>query len=375
MTSASNGSKGVLVHEWIAQAGGSENVFQAMTDVYPDADLVCLWNDSTGRFDAQRLRQTWISHTPLRRSKAVALPFMPLTWRRLPYEGYEWALISSHCFAHHAHWAGQPADFRRYVYVHTPARYIWNRELDQRGSSLPVRALATALRPLDRKRAQEPAFFAANSEFVRRRMRRAWGVDSEIIFPPVDVEAIQAVGDWRERLREDERVELEALHEGFILGASRFIPYKRLDAVIRTGETLGRPVVLAGSGPELDNLRRVAASASVPVQFVHAPSGPMLWTLYQQTALYVFPAVEDFGIMPVEAMAAGAPVLAQVVGGAAESVVPSRTGALVTFDSQAEVTEGAAEALATSRDHRLERARDFSRRRFEDQIRKWVGES
>ncbi|WP_375432507.1 glycosyltransferase [uncultured Friedmanniella sp.] len=363
----------MLVHEWVAQSGGSENVFQALHDIYPDADLVCLWNDSTGRFDEGRLKQTWLSRTPLRRSKALALPFMPATWRRLANEGYDWALISSHLFAHHAHFVGQPAGFRRYVYVHTPARYIWNPELDGRGTSLPARAVAAALKPLDRRRAQEPASYAANSAFVQARIREAWRVESQVIFPPVEVEAIQAVDDWRTRLTDAEQEVLDSLPEGFVLGASRFIPYKRLDLVIKTAEAAGRPVVLAGKGPELESLQAAARDASVPVHFVLAPSGPMLWALYQQTALYVFPAIEDFGIMPVEAMAAGAPVLAQSVGGTAESVVPGRTGALIPFVSPAEMAAGAEAAMDTTRVERVSRAQDFSRRRFEERITDWVG--
>ncbi|WP_375422746.1 glycosyltransferase [uncultured Friedmanniella sp.] len=373
MSVAGGPGRGVLVHEWIAQAGGSENVFEAMNDIYPDADLVCLWNDSTGRFNEEQLKQTWLSRTPLRRSKALALPFMPATWRRLAYEDYEWALISSHLFAHHARFVGQPAGFRRYVYVHTPARYIWSPELDGRGNSLAARTVAAALKPIDRRRAQEPASYAANSAFVRTRIQDAWGVEAQVIFPPVEVEAIQGVEDWRTRLTEAEQEQLDGLPDGFVLGASRFIPYKRLDVVIRTAEAAGRPVVLAGKGPELENLQAVAREASVPVQFVHAPSGPMLWALYQRTSLYVFPAVEDFGIMPVEAMAAGAPVLAQSVGGTAESVVPGETGALVPFRSRAEMAEGAEAAMATVREARLNRARDFSRRRFEERITGWVG--
>lgn len=365
--------RGVLVHEWLAKAGGSENVFEAMNEIYPDADKVCLWNDSTGRFDSDQLQETWLARTPLRRNKAAALPFMPSTWRHLPFRDYDWALISSHLFAHHAHFVGQPADFERFVYVHTPARYIWNPEFDGRGNSRTARAVAAALKPLDRRRAQEGASFAANSEFVRERIKAAWGVDSRVIFPPVEVETLQSVADWRTRLTDAEQAQLAELPEGFILGASRFIPYKRLDLVIAAGEVANRPVVLAGRGPELENLRAVANAASVPVTFVHSPSCEMLWALYQQTALYVFPAIEDFGIMPVEAMAAGARVLAQAVGGTSESVVPEETGALISFRSRAEMAEGVKLALGAGREGCVLRAKDFSRRRFEERIAEWIG--
>ena len=145
-----------------------------------------------------------------------------------------------------------------------------------------------------------------------------------MIYPPVDVEQIQSVADWRTRLDDEEAAQLAALPSSFLLGASRFIPYKRLDLVIQAGEAADLPVVLAGKGPERAALEAAAERASVPVHFVHAPSWALLFALYQQALLFVFPAVEDFGIMPVEAMAAGAPVLAQAVGGTSESVVARR---------------------------------------------------
>ena len=365
---------GVLVHEWIAQAGGSENVLQAMSDTFPDAEIRCLWNDSVGRFDPSRVHESMLARTPLRHSKAAALPVMPAVWRTLRYRSYDWALISSHAFAHHARFRGSPDGFRRLVYVHTPARYVWSRDHDARGDHPVARAVSAALRPLDRGRAREGAEFAANSEFVRNRIRDTWGVDARVIHPPVDVEGITAVADWRERLSPTETDLLDRLPEGFVLGASRFIPYKRLCDVIRVGEATGRPVVLAGRGPSLPQLQERAARARVPVHFVTAPSAALLHALYQQTELFVFPAVEDFGIMPVEAMAAGAPVLGCRVGGVAESVLDGITGALVSFDDDDELRAGAKRAIATRIDDRIDRAKEFSVRRFRDEIESWVDE-
>ena len=237
-----------------------------------------------------------VGRTPLRRHKAVALPLMPVTWRSLRYHGYDWAFISSHAFAHHAYVGGAPNGFRRMVYIHTPARYVWMRAFDARGNNPVARLVSHVLRPLDRRRAHEGAEFAANSMFVRNRMLSTWGVDARVIHPPVDVEKIQAVPEWRDVLQPGEAALLDALPDGFVLGASRFIPYKRLEDVIKVGEATGRPVVLAGKGPHLPQLQVAANAASVPMHFVHAPSDSLLYALYQRTALFVFPAVEDFGI-------------------------------------------------------------------------------
>ncbi|MFW7414193.1 glycosyltransferase [Demequina sp. SO4-18] len=361
---------GVLVHEWIAQSGGSENVLEAMSTIYPDADIVCLWNDSRDRFPPHRLHETWLARTPLRRSKAAALPLMPATWRRLRPAEHEWALISSHLFAHHAY-SAEP-ELERFVYVHTPARYIWSPELDARGAGLPARVASAPFKRIDRRRAHDGARFAANSEFVRKRIAQSWGVDARVIHPPVEVEVIQS-RDWAETLDTQERVVLDSLPESFVLGASRFIPYKRLDLVIRTGEVAGLPVVLAGKGPEYDRLRRRALAAAVDVRFVIAPSDALLRALYARARLFVFPAIEDFGIMPVEAMAAGTPVVAQRIGGAAESVVPGVSGALTTFASDAEIAQAVSAAMAVERSAARAHALRFSRARFDADIRQWVG--
>ncbi|MFT4230901.1 MAG: glycosyltransferase [Microbacterium sp.] len=361
---------GVLVHEWIARAGGSENVFEAMSRIWPDADLFCLWNDSVGRFDPDRVTESWMARTPLRRSKSLALPFMPATWRARRPHDYDWALISSHLFAHHADF-GDP-DLKRFVYVHSPARYIWSPELDRRGDSLPVRLAAAALKPLDRRRAHDGAQYAANSAFVRDRIRRAWDVDSRVIYPPVAVEEIQAV-DWRDELSPQEGALLDGLPATFLLGASRFIPYKRLELVIRTGALTGLPVVLAGSGPEQARLRAAAADATVPVRFVPAPSDALLRALYGRAAAYVFPAVEDFGIMPVEAMAAGTPVVACALGGAAESVVDGQSGVLTDFASDSDLVAAVETATSIGPHAPRERARRFSSGVFRDAITQWVG--
>lgn len=366
---------GVIVHEWLARSGGSENVVEELCSIYPHADLVCLWDDSEGRFDSARVTETWLARTPLRRSKALALPVMPLAWRHLKNHDYDWALISTHLFAHHARFSRPSTGFSRFVYVHTPARYIWNPELDVRGAGLASRAMAATLKPLDRRRAHEPASHAANSSFVRARIETAWQVESRVIHPPVQVSRIQSVTSWAEALDGEDAAALARLPATFILGASRFIAYKRLDLAIRAGELADVPVVLAGNGPELAGLRAAAAAASIPVHFVLSPSTELLYGLYDRALVYVFPAIEDFGIMPVEALAAGAPVLANSVGGTAETVIQGRTGALTSFKSDADILEGISVAAATERADRIGDARRFSAERFAEEIRGWVGAS
>ncbi len=315
---------GLLVHEWIESSGGAENVLEAMARAFPDAGIRCLWNDAPHRFAQRDVRETWLAGTPLRHHKAAALPFMLPTWRRLRADA-DWMLVSSHLFAHHARLVGR--DVPKYVYAHTPARYIWNPELDSRGDHVAVRAVATLLRRIDRRRAQEATAVAANSAFVRDRIRRAWNRDATVIHPPVAVERIMSRPDWRTEVSGDaERRVLDGLPERFVLGASRFVPYKRLDLVIEAAARAGLPAVIAGGGPDEARLRAAAASADVPVRFVTSPSTALLYALMQRAAVFVFPAVEDFGIVPVEAQAAGTPVVTGPVGGQVETYTPGVSG-------------------------------------------------
>lgn len=366
--------RGVLIHEWIDVTGGSEKVLDAMADAFPEANIQCLWNHAPARYADNRVKETWLSRTPLSRHKAAALAFMPSTWRRLQSsQTLDWMLVSSHLFAHHAKFPKNPKAVRKFVYVHTPARYIWVPALDGRGFHPLARMAAPILRLIDRKAAQDPSVeFAANSDFVRKRIQSAWGREARVIYPPVDVTQIQSVEDWRAELSAEEQAMLGQLPKNFILGASRFIPYKRLDLVIRAGELAGIPVVIAGSGPEEASLRRLASESGNHVAFIIQPRAEMLYALYQACRVFVFPPIEDFGIMPVEAMATGAPVIANSKGGAAESVVDYVTGVLVQ-DMNA---ESIAAAIQTT--ERIDRqavrshARRFSRERFLNEIQSWI---
>jgi glycosyltransferase involved in cell wall biosynthesis len=365
---------GLIVHEWLEQRGGAEKVVDAMRTAFPDADLLALWNDAPRKYpDAQ---ETWLARTPLRGRKAAALPFLPGTWRRVrPYlhhAQHDWLLVSSHLFAHHVRPRGADRDIPKFVYAHTPARYIWTPELDQRGDSAAVRVAAACLKPLDRRRAQEAVKIAANSRFVRDRIRAAWQRDADVIYPPVDVERIRSVGDWRAQLGADDRRVLDGLPREFILGASRFVPYKRLDWVISAGTANDIPVVLAGAGPDEARLRALAAEATVPVHFVPRPSTELLYALYQSARAYVFPAIEDFGIMPVEAQAAGTVVVTTSIGGALESIEPGITGVSALDDTVGGICRAVGEALGLVGGDLNGQMRRFSEQRFVNEIRAWV---
>jgi hypothetical protein len=185
----------LIVHEWISPTGGSEKVLDRMVGVLPDAQVVCLWDDDPGRYPGRDVAESWVARTPLRGRKALSIPASLAAWRTLDVGEVDRIVVSSHAFAHHARPLRRAVDARKFVYVHTPARYLWAPELDVRGSSAAVRAVSPLLRGIDRRRASEPSVIAANSRYVRDRIRASWDRDADVIYPPVDVERIQSVAD------------------------------------------------------------------------------------------------------------------------------------------------------------------------------------
>ncbi|MGY2745223.1 glycosyltransferase [Arthrobacter sp. UYCu723] len=367
--------RALVVHEWFATIGGSENVANAIRHAFPGSDLVCLWRDRQVVIPGQgRVLETILAARPFHGRKVLSLPFMPIVWRWTKARKHlaEVVIVSSHLFAHHVAVAqGTP----KLLYVHTPARYIWEPALDGRGDSVLARAASVFLKPLDRKRAAEATGIAANSEFVRSRIKSAWGRDARVIYPPVDVEEIIATPDWALVLDENDRAILDALPHRFVLGASRFIPYKRLDLAIRGGELSNLPVVIAGSGPEEAKLRQLAMEASVPVHIVLRPSNSLLRAIYQRATVFVFPPIEDFGIMPVEAIALGTPVVSNGIGGASETVVDGVTGAYFKPDDDASLAFALMKAMELDRANISSHAVKFSLQRFQSEILQWVEES
>lgn len=368
---------GIIAHEWISKTGGSEKVLDAMVEAFPDAEVWCLWNDvPESRYPGRVVRESWLAHTPLRHAKGAALPLMPLTWRTRRKTSAEWILASSHAFAHQVSVGEHNPDLRKFAYVYTPARYIWNPELDGRGAGWLPRIVSPSLRALDRRRAQESYKVAAISKFVRERICTAWQRDSEVIYPPVAVKRIQSVESWVARITGAEREVLDRLPRPFVLGASRFIPYKRLDLVIKAGEAVDLPVVLAGRGPEERRLREQAEQAKVPVHFVHDPSDRLLYALYEAASVFVFPAIEDFGIMPVEAMATGTPVVGRQIGGVSETVIDGVTGAHLPEGAGPKDLKCAVErAFETDSEVCRHRAKAFDGEHFADRLRSWIENS
>jgi glycosyltransferase involved in cell wall biosynthesis len=350
-----------LVHEWFAPAGGSENVFVAMSRLLPHARAFVLWREP----DAVRGKdfdQSWLARTPLRRSKPMALPLMPLAWRTLTRAHFDVVISSSHALAHTVKIGTDPST--RYLsYIHSPARYVWSPGYDARGARGLFALPRKALQVTDVRLSRHVHSYAANSREVRDRIRRYWHRDARVIHPPVDVEFLSAAPP---PVRDQER--------RYLLGVGRWVAYKRFDLMIEIAEAAGVPLVIAGSGAQEPALRRAAARVRVPVTFEHRPSQQRLRELYWGARALLFPGHEDFGIVPVEAQACGTPVLGPDHGGLLETVRHGETGYLL--DSADPDRYAAALSLVDrlDRERIAVHAKDFATEVFEARVADWLAE-
>jgi glycosyltransferase involved in cell wall biosynthesis len=354
-----------IAHEWLSSRAGSEKTFEAMAAVFPDADLFALSREPGVPFDfgGRDVRTTILDRTDfLRRRRDVTLPLMPLAWRllRTPEGGYDQVLTSSHACVK----AFPPARAaEHFCYVHAPMRYAWDRGIDSRasGGGRLMSSALDALRRWDVRSTRTVDHFAANSTAVRERINRFYGRDARVIHPPVDTRFYTVNGGDRPRRG--------------ALAVSRFIPYKGLQLAIEACANAEMPLTIAGSGPMEAELRRRAAGSGNPVVFEIGPSDERLRELYRTSEVLLFPAEEDFGIVPVEAQACGTPVVGIASGGTLDTVVHERTGILVGSPDPgllAEALRALPSAALDAGDCRANAER-FARERFERELRAWLG--
>jgi glycosyltransferase involved in cell wall biosynthesis len=318
-----------IVHDFFVPERGGERVALELSRLLPLAAVYTSFFDAArfgDRIDPARVR-TWplqrlLGPTPHFRS---FLPLYPAWFSLLDLRAYDLVIGSSVAFTN----AVRTRPGAVHVsYVHTPMRYAWDLDRylagssDSRISAAAARLVRPSLRRWDRWAARKPDVLVANSATVRERIRRLWKRDAEVIFPPVDVAGIP----------------LSTRDDGFLLVAARMLAYRRIDLAVAAATALGRELLVVGEGPERARLGKLAGPS---VRFLGHVDRPMLVDLFARCHAYLVPGVEDFGIAPVEAMAAGKPVIAFGAGGVTETVVDGRTG--IFFERQE--TAALAEAI------------------------------
>jgi glycosyltransferase involved in cell wall biosynthesis len=304
-----------IVHYWLVGMRGGERVLEALCEMFPEADVfthVHVPGAISPTIERHQIKTTFVSKLPRpARFYKSYLPLMPMALEQLDLRGYD-LIISSESGP--AKGIIPPAGALHLCYCHSPMRYVWNMLHDyQEGTSRLGRFMMSPLlhyvRFCDVAAATRVDAFAANSRTVAKRINSYWRRTADVIFPPVDVESFKPVTTQ----------ELGDFH----LMAGELVRYKRPDLAVEAFSRSGRRLIVVGGGEMLPELR---AKAGPTVTLLGPQSFDNLRDYYARCTALIFPGEEDFGIVPVEAMASGRPVVAFGKGGATETVVDGVTG-------------------------------------------------
>lgn len=362
-----------LVHELLTMKGGAERVLRVMADMFPEAPIYTLLYDEKKLgdwFPKSRMRtssiqpQFPISNFPFAFNHHLRLSQFPRATEAWDFSEFDLVLSSSSAFAHGIITNGAP---RHLCYVHSPARYLWDRThdvLDRAGKGFfgPLRRsylsrLFHRLRIWDSETADRPDMLIAASKEVQRRIELYWRRKSEVIYPPID-------DFWFKENPSDPGP--GPVPESYYLIVSQLVPYKRIDLAIRACNERKARLIIAGEGPARRSLEAIAGST---VGFVGYKKDEELRTLYANAAATLFPGEEDFGLVPLESLACGTPVIAFRGGGALETLTEETAEFFDAPDHQS-----LAEAMARAEKRRWDRtamkrrAEEFSTARFRRQL-------
>ena len=343
-----------VVHEWLTIPGGSEKVIEAILRLLPHAELFTSVYDPApwpALITDRPVHASFLNRVPGADVHYTRLlPLMDLAFRSFDLSGFDLVISSNHASAKNVR---TPPGVPHVCYCHTPMRYAWDPSLLEGEAMGPVARrivpLGTAwLRRVDRKRASGPDVFVANSSFVASRISAAYGRPSQVIHPPVGVETML-------HTPRDER-------DAYLV-FGRVVPYKRVGLAVEACERLGRRLLVAGAGRDLERVRRLAGAHT---EFLGQVPDAAVPGLFAEARALLFPGLEDFGIVPVEAQAAGLPVIAHHAGGVGDSVIDGTTGVLYRPGSAEGLIDGIQrfESLSFDHDAIRENARRFAPERF-----------
>lgn len=309
--------KTALVHDWLNQMGGAENVLETLVDLFPGSPVYTsmyapeLMPASYRSWD---IRTSYMQRLPgVATHHQAYLPFYPEAFERFDFSGYDLVLSNKSGFCHGVI---TPPETLHICYCLTPTRFLWMYDAYRQREGLgqvtnrALQPVLTRLRRWDRMAADRVDYFIAISTEIQARIKRYYEHESVVIYPPVDVERFTPSG----RQPGD-----------YYLAGGRLIPYKRVDLAVQAFNQLDLPLLIYGDGRDRESLQ---ALAGPNITFLGRVSSERLIDLYQHCRAFVFPGLEDFGIAPLEAQAAGRPVIAFGGGGALDTIIDGETGAL-----------------------------------------------
>lgn len=310
-----------LVHDHLTQLGGAERVLEVFQNLWPSAPTYTLFYDPRTMeeiFGHKDIRSSFLQRFPgALRFMRWMLPLMPTATEQYPLNNYDVVVSSASAFAKGVITSPNTLHV---CYCHTPTRYLWNDALSYIDELRAPRVIKfflpivqNFLRLWDRLAAERVDLFIANSKTVQKRIKKYYGKESIVIYPPVNTEEFS----------------LSAAPKTSYLIGGRLVSYKRYDLVIEAFNRTGLPLIVFGTGPEEQKLKKAAKEN---ITFVGRVSDEERARLFANAIAFIHPQEEDFGLTAVESMAAGRPVIAYRQGGATESVIDGVTGTF--FDEQ-----------------------------------------
>ncbi len=345
-----------VVHEWLTIPGGSEDVVMELLEMFPRAELFTSVYDPAPWpeiITERPVHASYLNRIPGARAHyPKLLPLMTRAYRSFDFSRFDLILSSSHACAKNIR---TPPGVLHVCYCHTPMRYAWDESLLEgeeigRATRLALPLMLRRLRRQDVEGATSPDVFVANSHNVADRIRRYYGRTAEVVNPPVDVARLLSLprdpGDH-------------------YLVFGRVVPYKRVELAVAACARLGRHLKVAGDGRAMASVR-AAATGHNGIELLGRVDDAERDALMGTARALLFPGEEDFGIVPVEAQAAGLPVIAYRVGGASETVLDGETGVLFDEQSALELAGAIERFESLELDERVVRANAerFGRERF-----------
>lgn len=318
--------KVVLVADWITNPGGDDKVLWALHELFPKSPIfTTVFNpDKMPHYKNLDIMTTYLNKIPFAKSKhQLFVPLMFNALKKFDLSGFDIIISSSHTVGKSI---TKPKGSIHICYCHTPLRYVWASEIDDLGKRIKLgpltKPLLKYLKRKDLESAKSVDYFIANSGTIAQRIKIAYNKKSKVIYPPVDTGKFNTGGTIQKK--------------DYYFSAGRLIPYKKIDLIVKAFNKLGKKLLVAGTGPEYDNLKSIARDNIHLLGFV---DNAKLVHLMQEAKGFIFAANEDFGIVPVEAMAAGTGVIAYGKGGATETVIDDKTGILFEKQSVKSISE------------------------------------
>jgi glycosyltransferase involved in cell wall biosynthesis len=373
----SSNKKIALVHDFLTQYGGAERVLEVFSEMFPEAPIYTLLYDQEamrGKFKEREIHTSFLQKFPrfLRKRKKWLLPLMPTAPETFNLRDFD--LIISSCGV----WSKAiitRLDVKHICYMHSPMRFAWEEGeeylLEQKRSAKTnffVRLLLNYLRVWDRVSADRPDYLIANSRFTEERIRKYYGRESTVIYPPVSLSSVISHQSLN-TANADDRLPMT----GYFLVVSRLSPYKKIDTVIEAFNKLELPLVIIGEGSQEKYLRSIAGKN---VQILGWQADDKIQEYYAGARAFIFAGVDDFGITMVEAMAQGIPVLALQKGGALEIVAEGKTGEFFASNKSEIIAECVRRFVEKEKEYDKnlirESARKFSKERFIREFEEYI---